>query len=515
MQKIHETGRRGRLSRPASYLVGAVALGALAATGVVEGFVQPAFTAAQAQTQTQPQAQQPIQVPQVQLPSFADIVDRVKPAVVSVRVRREGGEVADLRGRAPEFNFPEGSPFEEFFRRFREGERGPPGRDQRPPPRRGMAQGSAFFITADGYLVTNNHVVARGTNVEILTDDGRTLEAKVIGTDPRTDLALLKVEGGPFPFVKLANEQPRVGDWVLAVGNPFGLGGTVTAGIVSAQARELGSGPYDFLQIDAAVNRGNSGGPTFNLKGEVVGVNTAITSPSGGNVGIAFAVPSQTVQQVVASLRERGTVERGFLGVQIQPVTKDIAASLGLETAEGAIVARVDEDTPAARGGIRTGDVILSVEGNRVRNARELARQVGSLDPNTTAKIEVWRDGGKRTIDVRLGRMPGDQAAAGPARAEPTQLANLGLTLAPAGSTPGTDRKDGVAVVEVKPGSEAAEKGFETGDVIVEVGGKPVQTPADIERAIAETRKAGRKAVLFRVEARAGSRFVALQVPAA
>src|SRR5215207_6670833 len=396
-----------RNSKRKAALLGAVAFSALASASLLENVYSPSPALAQVQSAERPNPPASAQA----VPSFADVVDRVKPAVVSVRVKTPapqaratglGGGGFDL----PDYDLPPDHPFQEFFKRYRGfgdrfGDRGfgdnenePPGPRPGPGPgprRFGQSQGSGFFISADGFLVTNNHVIDRSSEVQVLTDDGRTLDAKVVGTDPKTDLALLKVEGTGFPFVPLASEAPRVGDWVLAVGNPFGLGGTVTAGIVSARARDIGAGPYDdFLQIDAPVNRGNSGGPTFNQKGQVVGVNTAIASPSGGNVGIAFAIPSETVRNVVHQLREKGTVERGFVGVQIQPVTKDIADSVGLDKSEGAIVARVEDGGPAAKAGIRTGDVIISVNGKPVKDARDLSRMVASLGAGSTANLQVW-----------------------------------------------------------------------------------------------------------------------------
>ncbi|MBM1172807.1 Do family serine endopeptidase [Microvirga arabica] len=488
-----------------AYLLGAAALAAVA-TGLFAAPQQSLAQGAPSQ-QAAPAAQM--------VPSFADVIDRVKPAVVSVKVEVDGAAAASnsaapSRPDSPNFSLPDDHPFQEFFRRFRGGnENARPG--PQPSPRRGGAQGSGFFISADGYLVTNNHVVDNGSKVQVLMDDGRTLDAKVVGTDPKTDIALLKVEGSNLPFVPFAAETPRIGDWVLAVGNPFGLGGTVTAGIVSARGRDIGAGPYDdFIQIDAPVNRGNSGGPTFNQRGEVVGVNTAIASPSGGNVGIAFAIPAETVQSVVAELKEKGRVDRGYLGAQIQTLTKDIATATGLEKAEGAIVAELAENSPAAQAGIKTGDVVLSVNGNPVKSARDLSRHIASLDPNTTATVEVWRDGSRRTIDVKLGSLPDEKAASAAPASQNTPIAKLGLKLSPA-----TGGKKGVAVAEVEPNSPASERGFRVGDVIAEVAGQQVQSPADVQRAIEESRKSGRKAVLFRVEAQNGSRFIAVQVPAA
>jgi serine protease Do len=343
---------------------------------------------------------QPIQLSgvQTQLPSFADMVEKVKPAVVSVRVKAqvasaEDGDQGNLDDLPPNLR--------RFF--------GEPGRGQaRPQPHIQQAQGSGFFISQDGYVVTNNHVVQNAVEVQLVTDDGKTLSAKVIGTDPRTDLALLKVnDSGSYPFVQLAPGKPRIGDWVLAVGNPFGLGGTVTAGIVSAQGRDIGSGPYDdFIQIDAAVNRGNSGGPTFNQKGEVVGVNTAIFSPSGGNVGIAFAIPASTVQTVVDALKKDGSVARGFIGVQIQPVTGEVADAIGLKDAHGALVAAAEANGPAAKAGVRRGDTIVAVNGEQVKDARDLSLKIAKFAPGTKTSLTVWRDGKQREISFEVGRQP-------------------------------------------------------------------------------------------------------------
>jgi serine protease Do len=289
---------------------------------------------------------------------------------------------------------------ERFFKRFGS----PDGSPQMPRGRQfGSAQGSGFFISADGYAVTNNHVVDKATTVEISTDEGKVYSAKVIGTDSRTDLALIKVDGSNFPYVKLADAPPRIGDWVLAVGNPFGLGGTVTAGIVSARGRDIGAGPYDdFLQIDAPVNKGNSGGPTFNTEGSVIGVNTAIFSPSGGSVGIAFAIPADTVKSVVAQLKDKGSVTRGWIGVQIQPLTPEIADSLGIKKTAGALVAEPQKDGPAMKAGIQAGDVITAVDGKGIVDARDLARRISSMPPNATVKLAIIRGGEEKAVNLAV-----------------------------------------------------------------------------------------------------------------
>src|SRR5499426_889717 len=439
---------------------------------------------------------------------FADIVERVKPAVIGVRVKTE----AVSQREQMQFNNEDLPPgLEQFFKRF-----GMPGLPNTPRGGRqfSMAQGSGFFISADGYAVTNNHVVERGKSIEIQTDDNKTYTAKVVGTDPKTDLALLKVEGrNDFPFVKLAEKQPRIGDWVIAVGNPFGLGGTVTAGIVSARGRDIGAGPYDdFIQIDAPVNRGNSGGPTFDVDGSVIGVNTAIFSPNGGSIGIGFAIPAETVKTVIAQLRDHGSVTRGWIGVQIQPVTSDVADSLGLKKAEGALVAEAQSAGPAAKAGILAGDVVTSVNGDAVKDARDLAKKIGALAPGATANLGIVRQGADKTIAVKLADYPKEQQASlgsddrdGSANSE----THLGLTLAPAGSVAGSGGK-GVVVTAVDPDSAAAERGFKTGDVILEVAGKAVSSPADIKGAINDARQGGKRTVLLRVKSGEATKFVAV-----
>lgn len=500
-------GKRTR-SRGASVLMGAVALGAVAVAGLAQGTLLPPYSQATAATTSGAPAFSG-------QPSFADVVARVKPAVVSVRVKvsEDVPQQSNFSGREDP-GFPQGSPMEQFFKRF--GDNAPEGMRRGPgagpaPKRFGESQGSGFFVTSDGYVVTNNHVVEKGAKVDVIMDDGRTLAAKVVGVDPKTDLALLKTdEKGPFPTVPFAKETPRIGDWVLAVGNPFGLGGTVTAGIVSARGRDIGAGPYDdFLQIDAPVNKGNSGGPTFNLAGEVVGVNTAIASPSGGSVGIAFAIPADTADKVVAEIREHGSVKRGFLGVQIQPVTSDIAEGIGLDKAQGALVARVESDSPGGKAGLKSGDAITALNGKPVKDARDLSRAIAMLDPGASADLSVYRNGKTESVKVKLGSMPGERSAANAGGAD---FGKLGLALAPADEVKGMEG-NGVAVVGVAPGSQAEEKGLRAGDVIAEAGGLKVSTPKDVADAIEKSRKDGRKAVLLRLASPKGDRFLALSLP--
>jgi len=439
---------------------------------------------------------------------FADIVEKVKPAVISVRVKVDGGSQSNS-GLGTN-DVPPG--LREFFRRF--GMPDTPDGSEGMPRGRGRnvitGQGSGFFISADGYAVTNNHVVEKAEGVQVTTDDGKTHKAKVIGTDPRTDLALIKVEDGPFPYVKLSDKSPRIGDWVLAVGNPFGLGGTVTAGIVSARGRDIGAGAYDdFIQIDAPVNKGNSGGPTFDTDGNVIGVNTAIFSPSGGSVGIAFAIPSETVNSVVAQLKEHGSVTRGWIGVQIQPVTQEIAESLGLKKTDGALVAEPQANSPAQKAGIEAGDVITMVDGKEIKDARDLAKKIGALPPKTSVKLTVLHKGSEKTLTLTLGELPNSKEARAGGEDNDSDVGKLGLTLAPA-SRVGGSGAEGVVVTGVDSAGVAADHGFSTGDVILEVAGKAVSTPADVRNLVANARTEGKRSVLVRVKKGDSMRFVAL-----
>ncbi len=444
---------------------------------------------------------------------FADLVTKVKPAVISVRVKidDDGGSAAVTQRDRDENSDQSGSPFDQFF--FRQfGFRGPNGM---PHPHQVITgEGSGFFISADGYAVTNNHVVDHAKSVQVTADDGTIYTARVVGTDQKTDLALIKVDGKKdFSYVKFADQSPRVGDWVVAVGNPFGLGGTVTAGIVSARGRDIGNGPYDdYIQIDAPINKGNSGGPAFDINGNVIGVNTAIFSPSGGSVGIGFDIPATTVKLVVAQLKDKGHITRGWLGVQVQPVTADIADSLGLKQAMGAMVDNPQANSPAAKAGIEAGDVISSVNGTDIKDSRDLARTISMMAPGTSVKLDVLHKGESKAVTLTLGEMPNDrQANAGeqqPSK-ETAGTPHLGLSLAPAGEVEGAGQK-GVVVTSVDPDGPAAEHGFQTGDVILNVGGKAVANVGDVRSALSEASANGKRSVLLQVKTADATKFVAV-----
>ncbi|MEO0498098.1 MAG: Do family serine endopeptidase [Pseudomonadota bacterium] len=489
-------------------LAGAVAF------GVAGGIATPAFLST-----VNPALADPVRVEGAQVvPGFSEVVSVVSPAVVSVRVEgRAAPQRRDRSERRSERRNPvpeqfRGTPFEDFFRDF--GDRGEQfSQRQRPQqPRFRASQGSGFFISEDGLVVTNNHVVAGGDQFTIVLNDGEEIEAELIGTDPRTDLAVLKAkQERDYVYVDFADQTgARVGDWVVAVGNPFGLGGTVTAGIVSGIGRDIGSGPYDdFLQIDAAVNRGNSGGPAFNLSGEVIGVNTAIFSPSGGNVGIAFAIPASTTKAVVAELVENGAVERGWLGVQIQPVTEELAEAVGLEDAIGAIVADATEDGPAEVAGLETGDIVLSVNDQQIENPKDLATTIAAFDPGSTADIQVWRDGASKTIAVELGELPDasvQRAALGERGSQNLEkMEDMGLDLM---------RGDGgeLVIENVDPSSEAARRGFRQGDIVEKVNGTDVSNVNEVAAAVAAAAEAGRDVVLFQLRNERGTRFSTLPI---
>jgi serine protease Do len=450
---------------------------------------------------------------------FADLVTKVKPAVISVRVKISASEqpammqengLGDDDGQQ-QIPAQPGSPLDKFFQQFG-GQFGRNGAPQRHETITG--EGSGFFISPDGYAVTNNHVVDHAKSVQVTTDGGAIFTAKVVGTDPKTDLALIKVDGkSDFPYVKFADQAPKVGDWVVAVGNPFGLGGTVTAGIVSARGRDIGAGPYDdYVQIDAPINKGNSGGPAFDVDGNVIGVNTAIYSPSGGSVGIGFDIPADTAKLVVAQLQKSGHVTRGWLGVQIQPVTASIADSLGMKKAEGAMVDAPQNGSPAAKAGIEAGDVITAVNGTPVKDARDLARTIATMAPDSSAKLDIIRQGEAKTISLTLAQMPNEQqeAKADGDNAQPTRgVPHLGLQVAPASEVSGAGGQ-GVVVTAVDPDGPAAEQGFQTGTVILDVGGKAVANAGDVRTAMTAAKAQGKHDVLMRVKMGDATRFVAM-----
>ncbi|MBN9593496.1 MAG: Do family serine endopeptidase [Alphaproteobacteria bacterium] len=446
--------------------------------------------------------------------SFADLVERVSPAVVTITVE-ETQSPSQTTLNLPD-NIPD--PFREFFRRF--GENGPGFQ----LPRKSTSMGSGFIISKSGYIVTNNHVVDHGTKITVKLPDGRSFDAKLIGKDPATDIALLKIKSDkPLPTVEFGDDrQLRVGDWVVAVGNPFGLSNTVTAGIVSSIGRNIGNGPYtDFIQIDAPINRGNSGGPTFDLRGHVVGMNTMIFSPSGGSVGIGFAIPSTTIHHVVAQLQAHGKVTRGWLGIQIQSITPDIASSLGMKEPHGAIVASVVSGSPADKAGFKQGDVVLALNGASVEDARDLTRRVAALAVGSEAKFTVSRNGDSKTLTAKIAQRSEDQNASNDNSPSTPQshgsASALGLSLS--ALTPDVrrtfnlpDNVQGAVVTNVDPDSDAAQKGIRSGDVILSVANREVRSPKDVENHIADARKSGRKTILMLVSTNGTEHFVAVDL---
>ena len=486
MMSIKQRGRRK------GYMLSA----ALLATTVLGG---GGFLLSSAAADTTPTA--PLSAPTTMAQAgFADLVAKVKPAVVNIAT--EGKKV----GANEQDQSPQGMPQIP----------GMPGQDDQQDSRPRHAQGSGFIIDPAGYVVTNNHVIDGADKITVTMDNGSTYKAKLVGRDPKTDVALLKIESDkPLPFVAFGDSgNARVGDWVIAVGNPFGLGGTVTAGIVSASGRDIGNGPYDdFIQIDAPINKGNSGGPAFDMNGNVIGVNTAIFSPSGGSVGIGFDIPASTAKLVVAQLKDKGGVTRGWLGVQVQPVTSDIADSLGLKEARGAIVDNPQDGSPAAKAGIEAGDVITAVNGTAIKDSRDLARTIATLAPGSSVKLDVFHKGESKTVTLALGELPNERQAQGKADDGKAQQGagtpRLGLSLAPAGDVQGAGQK-GVVVTEVDPQGPAAQRGIQTGDVILNVGGKPVANVGDVRSELAQAKSSGKNSVLLQVKSAEATRFVAV-----
>jgi len=491
--------------------------------------------------------------PAVQLPSFAPLVKKVTPAVVNISVTEKAGagdgDMAQNQDQdqdqdqdtgpdqgGPRQGFPQ-SPFDEFLRRFFEQQGQPFGKQGQPfgntpqqPHAQRVALGSGFIIDPSGYVVTNNHVVANADKVTVIFQDNSKHPAKVIGRDSKTDLALLKIDAKePLPYVSWGDSNAaQVGDWVLAVGNPFGLGGTVSTGVVSARGRDIHAGPYDdFLQIDASINRGNSGGPTFDLKGEVIGINTAIYSPNGGSVGIGFAIPSSLAKPVIEQIKEHGKVERGWLGVQIQEVTPEIAQSLGLAKSEGALVADVTGGGPAAKAGLKQGDVILSFNGHDIIKVRDLPLVVAQTPVGQKAKLEVLRSGQKTALDVGVGQMPdnpqqvaqndrGDEQQQGQAEATTTamgvKLAPLNDQLRRQAHVPKTVK--GVIVTAVADDSPLATLGIQPGDVIQSINQQAVTTPQQAEARFKEA-QAGKKNALLLINRHGTNEYLALSLASA
>jgi serine protease Do len=447
--------------------------------------------------------------------SFADLVERVSPAVVTITAETQETD-AQLMLNSPD-NLPE--PFRDFFNQFGQGH-------PMITPHKAVSMGSGFIIDKSGLVVTNNHVIDKAKKITVKLPDGRSFEAKLIGTDPSTDVTLLRVKSDkPLPSVEFGDDrQLRVGDWVIAVGNPFGLSNSVTAGIVSSLGRDIpGSGPYnDFIQIDAPINRGNSGGPTFDLRGQVVGMNSMIFSPSGGSVGIGFAIPASTIRDVVSQLEAHGRVARGWLGVQIQSVTPELASAMGVSEPKGAIVASVVPNGPAAKAGFQPGDVVLAVNGKSVEDNRDLTRRVAALPAGASATFTVNRQGSVKMLTASISQRKDDQVASiqpsqsGGAPTSTGEAMGLGL----AAVTPETrrnynldDAAEGVLITRVDPNSDAADKGLQPGDVVVSVGNRPVRTPQDVQNRIAEAHAQGRKSVLLLVSSNgSGTRYVAVEI---
>ena len=448
--------------------------------------------------------------------SFSDLAEKLLPSVVNISTT----QTIKNPERVPEMpQFPPGSPFEEFFKEFFD-------RQMRPDaaPRRATSLGSGFIVDAAGYVVTNNHVIADADEITVTLHDDSVYKATLVGRDTKTDLALLKIDPGKKQLVAVGfgnSDVSRVGDWVLAIGNPFGLGGTVTAGIVSARARDINAGPYDdFLQTDASINRGNSGGPMFNMNGEVIGINTAIFSPSGGSIGIGFAIPSSLAKPVVDDLRKFGKTRRGWLGVRIQSLDPELSETMGLSESRGALVASVNDGSPAAKAGIKSGDVITKFDGKDVTEMRKLPRIVAETPINKSVPVELFRDGKRQSLSVVVGEMAEEQPeqakAPEKAQANPAGQAIPGTGLSVAALSPQLREKfgldedvNGVVVVDVKDGP-AAEKGMKPGDVITEAGHKTVRSPGELVKLIDQARGAGQKFLLLRVETAQAPRYVAL-----
>ncbi|MGH7054292.1 MAG: Do family serine endopeptidase [Stellaceae bacterium] len=449
---------------------------------------------------------------------FARLAARLEGVVVNISTSRA---IAGLPSHGPGAPAP-GAPLDQFFRDFFGGKGGPGGPNPVEPEFASL--GSGFIIDPSGLIVTNDHVIANAARINVTLSDGTTLEAKIVGRDPVTDLALLKINAKkPLPAASWGDSaKVAVGDWVLAIGNPFGLGGTVTAGIISATARDIRSSPYDdFLQTDASINRGNSGGPMFNLQGQVIGINTAILSPSGGSIGIGFAIPSSFARPIIEQLKATGKVVRGWIGAHIQPVSDAIAEAVGLGKSRGALIAAIDPGSPAAAAQLEPGDVILSYDGRPIDQSHALPRLVAATPPGKPARLVIWRDGKERQVTVTVAVLDPNRPRPAPAAAKkpapPPSVAVLGLELARL--TPDLRRQfslpdgaKGVVVISLPPQGPGAEQGLKPGDLIIAVGHRPVTTPQQIEERAAAAQKQGRKELLLRIERGASTRFIALPV---
>jgi serine protease Do len=457
--------------------------------------------------------------------SFADLAEKLLPAVVNISTTQT---LKNPERGMDMPQFPPGSPFEQLFKDFLDRQ----GKNPDATPRKATALGSGFIIDPSGLVVTNNHVIADADEISVIMHDGQAYKAKVLGADGKADLALLKLQDAPakLPFVSLGNsDDSRVGDWVIAIGNPYGLGGSVTAGIVSARSRDINAGPYDdFIQTDAAINKGNSGGPLFNLKGEVVGINTAIFSQTGGSIGIGFSIPSNLAKPVIADLQKYGKTRRGWLGVRIQTVTDEIAESLGLKDQKGALVAAVSPGGPAAKAGLKPGDVIVKFDNKDVTEMRRLPRIVAETPINHEVEVQYFRDGKKLTTKATVGELVDDDSQDEPKTSEKAQpkpdssqtsLAGLGFSVAPV-SAALRDRFDlapdikGLVVTDVAANGPAAEKGMRPGDVLASVDNNPVQSGADVLKQVDTARKANHRTVLLLVQSGADMRYVPLKVDA-
>jgi serine protease Do len=480
----------------------------------------PVITAAHADTNLSNQTNGAVQMVPA---TFADLASKVTPAVVNISSTHV--ETADA-GQGQGMPDMRGTPFEQFFKQFMQNQNG-----GKPTKRKATALGSGFVIDPTGYIVTNNHVIESATDIQVTTTDGIDHPAKLIGADPKTDLALLKIETAkPIPYVQFGDsDKARVGDWVLAVGNPFGLGGTVTTGIVSARSRDIHEGPFDdFLQIDASINQGNSGGPTFDMNGNVVGINTAIFSPSGGSVGIGFAIPSNLAKPILAELKDKGSIQRGYLGVEIQQVTPEIAKAIGLDEPKGALVASIQPDSPAAKAKLEPGDVIVSFNNQPVHEMRDLPRLVAETDPNAKVELGILRNKHEMTVSTVVGKLKDDDKVAsndsqgqddnGPADANSgVQVSALGATLAPVTATTRQmfnldDSEKGVVVADLDSDGPLADQGIRPGDVIKRVSDSAVASPADVKR-LAEKAKENKENVLLMLVDRQGrSLFIAVKL---